>query len=67
MSPEYGLNGVFSEKSDVYSFGVILLELVCGKRATGVYPVEHSENLLGFVSYFFLTFTHTHTLSKKKK
>lgn len=53
MSPEYALHGVFSEKSDVYSFGVILLELVSGKRATGVYPLEHSDHLLGYVRYFF--------------
>ncbi|KAL9234122.1 hypothetical protein vseg_009026 [Gypsophila vaccaria] len=32
MSPEYALEGRFSEKSDVFSFGVLLLEIVCGKR-----------------------------------
>lgn len=53
MSPEYALDGHFSEKSDVFSFGVILLELVSGKRSTGFYPFRHSLNLLGYVSYFF--------------
>lgn len=52
MSPEYALDGHFSEKSDVFSFGVILLELVSGKRSTGFYPFGHSLNLLGYVSYF---------------
>lgn len=50
MSPEYAMNGIFSEKSDVYSFGVLVLEIVSGKRNTGYYPTKHSINLLGFVS-----------------
>ncbi|XP_068667556.1 G-type lectin S-receptor-like serine/threonine-protein kinase At4g27290 isoform X2 [Aristolochia californica] len=50
MSPEYALDGLFSEKSDVFSFGVILLEIVSGKRSTGFYPFKHSLNLLGYVS-----------------
>ncbi|KAG9454356.1 hypothetical protein H6P81_007260 [Aristolochia fimbriata] len=48
MSPEYALDGRFSEKSDVFSFGVILLELVSGKRSTGFYPLKNSLNLLGY-------------------
>lgn len=32
MSPEYAMNGIFSEKSDVYSFGVLLMEIVSGKK-----------------------------------
>ncbi|KAG9454357.1 hypothetical protein H6P81_007261 [Aristolochia fimbriata] len=48
MSPEYALDGLFSEKSDVFSFGVILLEIVSGKRSTGFYPFKHSLNLLGY-------------------
>ncbi|KAK9714794.1 hypothetical protein RND81_06G120600 [Saponaria officinalis] len=32
MSPEYAMEGRFSEKSDVYSFGVLLLEIVSGKK-----------------------------------
>ncbi|KAB2600605.1 G-type lectin S-receptor-like serine/threonine-protein kinase [Pyrus ussuriensis x Pyrus communis] len=34
MSPEYAMNGIFSEKSDVYSFGVLLLEIVSGRKNT---------------------------------
>ncbi|CAB4288485.1 unnamed protein product [Prunus armeniaca] len=34
MSPEYAMNGIFSEKSDVYSFGVVLLEIVSGRKNT---------------------------------
>ncbi|KAK1325922.1 Receptor-like serine/threonine-protein kinase SD1-8 [Acorus calamus] len=48
MSPEYALNGLFSEKSDVFSFGVITLEIVTGKRSTGLYPYKQSINLLGY-------------------
>ena len=28
MSPEYAIEGRFSEKSDVFGFGVLLLEIV---------------------------------------
>ncbi|MQM01968.1 hypothetical protein Taro_034730 [Colocasia esculenta] len=48
MSPEYALNGLFSEKSDVFSFGVILLEIICGKRNARFYPYKESLNLLGY-------------------
>ncbi|KAL5731111.1 hypothetical protein ACHQM5_003870 [Ranunculus cassubicifolius] len=37
MSPEYAMEGIFSEKSDVYSFGVLLLEIITGMRNTGFY------------------------------
>ncbi|MQL86687.1 hypothetical protein Taro_019220, partial [Colocasia esculenta] len=33
MSPEYALDGIFSEKSDVFSFGVIVLEIITGKKS----------------------------------
>ncbi|CAA6658376.1 unnamed protein product [Spirodela intermedia] len=49
MSPEYAIDGVFSEKSDVFSFGVIVLEVIPGKRSTGYYPCRESLNLLGYV------------------
>ncbi|MQM03727.1 hypothetical protein Taro_036508 [Colocasia esculenta] len=48
MSPEYALNGVFSEKSDVFSFGVILLEIITGKKSTGFYPDSNSQGLFGY-------------------
>ncbi|RWR93575.1 G-type lectin S-receptor-like serine/threonine-protein kinase [Cinnamomum micranthum f. kanehirae] len=48
MSPEYAMDGFFSEKSDVYSFGVLVLEVVSGKKNTGFYPTKYSINLLGY-------------------
>eukprot|EP00262_Sarcandra_glabra_P004314 TRINITY_DN1526_c0_g3_i2.p1 TRINITY_DN1526_c0_g3~~TRINITY_DN1526_c0_g3_i2.p1 ORF type:complete len:183 (+),score=24.83 TRINITY_DN1526_c0_g3_i2:253-801(+) len=48
MSPEYAMDGLFSEKSDVFSFGVLLLEIVTGKKNTGFYPSKNSLNLLGY-------------------
>ena len=32
MSPEYEMEGRFSEKLDVFSFGVLLLEIFSGRR-----------------------------------
>ncbi|KAF5200548.1 G-type lectin S-receptor-like serine/threonine-protein kinase [Thalictrum thalictroides] len=46
MSPEYAMEGLFSEKSDVYSFGVLLLEIVSGMRNTGFYFHEESVSLI---------------------
>ncbi|XP_068639458.1 G-type lectin S-receptor-like serine/threonine-protein kinase At1g11330 isoform X1 [Aristolochia californica] len=46
MSPEYAMEGRFSEKSDVFSFGVLLLEIVSGKKNTGFFNQESSLNLL---------------------
>ncbi|MQL77147.1 hypothetical protein Taro_009558 [Colocasia esculenta] len=48
MSPEYALNGVFSEKSDVFGFGVILLEIITGKKSTGFYPDNNYQSLFGY-------------------
>ncbi|MQM03716.1 hypothetical protein Taro_036513, partial [Colocasia esculenta] len=48
MSPEYALDGVFSEKSDVFSFGVILLEIITGKRSTSFYPDSSSPSLFRY-------------------
>nr|XP_023896466.1 G-type lectin S-receptor-like serine/threonine-protein kinase At1g11330 [Quercus suber] len=47
MSPEYAMEGRFSEKSDVFSFGVLLLEIVNGRKNTSFYNDEQSQSLLG--------------------
>ncbi|CAI8612343.1 unnamed protein product [Vicia faba] len=49
MSPEYAMQGLFSEKSDVFSFGVLLLEILMGRRNSSFCDNEHSLSLLGFV------------------
>ncbi|RVW13846.1 G-type lectin S-receptor-like serine/threonine-protein kinase [Vitis vinifera] len=48
MSPEYAMEGRFSEKSDVFSFGVLLLEIVSGRRNNSFYHDEQSLSLLGY-------------------
>ncbi|KAI9092054.1 hypothetical protein K1719_027989 [Acacia pycnantha] len=48
MSPEYAMEGYFSEKSDVFSFGVLLLEIISGRKNSSFYHNEHSLSLLGF-------------------
>ncbi|KAJ7968435.1 G-type lectin S-receptor-like Serine/Threonine-kinase [Quillaja saponaria] len=48
MSPEYAMQGLFSEKSDVFSFGVLLLETVSGRKNTSFYDDDLSLTLLGF-------------------
>jgi serine/threonine protein kinase len=54
MSPEYAMEGQFSEKSDVFSFGVLLLEIVSGRRNSSFYDVEQAMSILGFVSLPYL-------------
>ncbi|KAL2336839.1 hypothetical protein Fmac_011285 [Flemingia macrophylla] len=48
MSPEYAMQGLFSEKSDVFSFGVLVLEIVSGRRNSVFYDDEHALSLLEF-------------------
>ncbi|KAG6755927.1 hypothetical protein POTOM_039335 [Populus tomentosa] len=48
MSPEYLMEGRFSEKSDVFSFGVLLLEIVSGRKNAHFYGSEHALSLIGF-------------------
>ncbi|OVA12779.1 Protein kinase domain [Macleaya cordata] len=48
MSPEYAMEGLFSEKSDVYSFGVLLLEIVGRKRNNSLQHLELPLSLLGY-------------------
>ncbi|KAI3520121.1 hypothetical protein L1887_09345 [Cichorium endivia] len=46
LSPEYALDGIFSEKSDVFSFGVLVLEIISGKKNRGFSRENDSDNLL---------------------
>ncbi|KAF3433836.1 hypothetical protein FNV43_RR24939 [Rhamnella rubrinervis] len=48
MSPEYVIEGLFSEKSDVFSFGVLLLEIISGRRNSSFHHDEESSSLLKF-------------------
>ncbi|XP_012468603.2 G-type lectin S-receptor-like serine/threonine-protein kinase At1g11330 [Gossypium raimondii] len=48
MSPEYAMQGQFSERSDVFSFGVLLLEIVSGRRNTSFYNNQYALSLLGY-------------------
>ena len=56
MSPEYVIEGQFSEKSDVFSFGVLLLEIVSGRKNTGFYNDKEFLSLLGLVSHLIASF-----------
>ncbi|KAH0863793.1 hypothetical protein HID58_081004, partial [Brassica napus] len=46
MSPEYAMEGYFSEKSDVFSLGVIFLEIISGRRNS--HKEENNLNLLAY-------------------
>jgi len=50
MAPEYVMKGVFSVKSDVFSFGVLVLEIIYGRKSSGLHMSEHGQNLLSYVS-----------------
>nr|XP_027123985.1 cysteine-rich receptor-like protein kinase 25 [Coffea arabica]XP_027123986.1 cysteine-rich receptor-like protein kinase 25 [Coffea arabica] len=49
VSPEYAMDGVYSEKSDVFSFGVMILEIISGKKNTSFYDADRHLNLIGHV------------------
>ncbi|KAK1421235.1 hypothetical protein QVD17_23420 [Tagetes erecta] len=46
ISPEYAIEGIFSEKSDVFSFGVLVLEIISGKKNRGFSDKKDSDSLL---------------------
>nr|XP_023923605.1 receptor-like serine/threonine-protein kinase SD1-7 [Quercus suber] len=48
MSPEYAMEGIFSEKSDVFSFGVLMLEIVSGRKNNSFYNVNGQPNVVGY-------------------
>ncbi|KAG5384208.1 hypothetical protein IGI04_035678 [Brassica rapa subsp. trilocularis] len=43
MSPEYAMHGQYSMKSDIYSFGVLVLEIISGKKNSGVYKMDETS------------------------
>ncbi|PON49913.1 Tyrosine-protein kinase [Parasponia andersonii] len=48
MAPEYAIDGQYSVKSDVFSFGILMLEIVSGKKNSGVYHPNHDNlHLIG--------------------
>ncbi|XP_057537117.1 G-type lectin S-receptor-like serine/threonine-protein kinase At1g11330 [Amaranthus tricolor] len=48
MSPEYAMEGHFSEKSDVFSLGVLLIEILSGQKNNNFWYQEESLGLLGY-------------------
>ncbi|KAL2644857.1 hypothetical protein R1flu_012444 [Riccia fluitans] len=50
VPPEYGQSWQATPRGDVYSFGVVLLELVTGRKPTGLYFRDsYGGNLVGWV------------------
>ncbi|GJT89481.1 G-type lectin S-receptor-like serine/threonine-protein kinase [Tanacetum coccineum] len=46
ISPEYAVEGTYSEKTDVFSYGVIVLEIVSGKKNREFSHEKDRDNLL---------------------
>ncbi|CAH8368953.1 unnamed protein product [Eruca vesicaria subsp. sativa] len=51
MSPEYAMHGQFSMKSDIYSFGVLVLEIISGKKNSGIYQMDETTTAGNLVTY----------------
>ncbi|CAN6982536.1 unnamed protein product [Brassica oleracea var. botrytis] len=51
MSPEYAMHGQFSMKSDIYSFGVLVLEIISGKKNSGIYQMDETSTAGNLVTY----------------
>ncbi|KAL3698429.1 hypothetical protein R1sor_012505 [Riccia sorocarpa] len=50
VPPEYGQSWQATPRGDVYSFGVVLMELVTGRKPTGIYFRDsYGGNLVGWV------------------
>uniref|UniRef100_A0A0E0ECI7 Uncharacterized protein n=1 Tax=Oryza meridionalis TaxID=40149 RepID=A0A0E0ECI7_9ORYZ len=49
MAPEYAMRGHYSVKSDVFSFGILMIEIVTGRRSSGSYSLDQSNDLLSLV------------------
>lgn len=56
MSPEYAMQGEFSDKSDVYSFGVLVLEIITGKKNSN-FESKGAEDLLSYVSNEYIKYS----------
>ena len=54
MPPEYAIGGLYSMKSDVYSFGILILEILSGKRNRSFSTSITTENLLSYVSIYWI-------------
>ncbi|KAL3696949.1 hypothetical protein R1sor_011025 [Riccia sorocarpa] len=52
VPPEYGQSWQATPRGDVYSFGVVLMELVTGRKPTGLYFRDsYGGNLVGWVRF----------------
>ncbi|XP_057757396.1 cysteine-rich receptor-like protein kinase 25 isoform X1 [Arachis stenosperma] len=68
MSPEYAMQGKFSEKSDIFSFGVMILEIITGKKNVGSNELYRiAEGLLSLVWRQFCNQTPLSVLDPKMK
>ncbi|KAL0885112.1 hypothetical protein Bca101_009094 [Brassica carinata] len=62
MSPEYAMHGQFSRKSDIYSFGVLVLEIISGKKNSGVYHMDETSTAGNLVTYAWRLWINGSTL-----